>query len=71
MKIGYNVALITVTRVKVQKTIKRNVTKVEQKKVLHHNATEWEKGEQEVVEQRQDIADVQMITAYLIQAENV
>ena len=60
---GYNVALVTVIKVKVQKTKKRNVIVSKKEKVKHRDTEKWEHGEKEVVDQRQE-TDVQMITMY-------
>ena len=70
MNIRGSRALITVIRVVGVRTLKRKVTTKKQKRVLHHDAPDWEVGEEEVVDKRQEIAEEVEEIRYLIRADN-
>ena len=65
------VALISVIKVTAQRTVKKKTTTRKQESVKHHDKTEWEQKEKQVVGKREEEVESEMFTAYQIIAENV
>ena len=70
IRVGSNVALITVTKVRVKRTTKKNITQRKKTFSRKEDEEEWEMEKQVTDHKQKDIGE-ELFDAYQIQAENV